>query len=376
MRNSILLLCFLPLFFLQMSCTPDTSDSSMSADAITDEMIGQLLMLGFRGKTIDEVSPAIKEQLQAGQIGNIVLFDYDVPTKKADRNVASPEQVKTLVNDLQSLATTPLMVAIDQEGGRVNRLKPAYGFPALPSAQYLGTLNNLDSTAYYAQLNANNLRSLGINVNFAPVVDLNSNPENPVIGGIERSFSADPAQVIAHSRVWTEAHQAKGILSVLKHFPGHGSSTSDSHVGFTDITNTWQPNELEPYKTLLKEDLLLGVMTAHVFNRSIDSIYPATLSPEYIQGILRDDIGYEGVVFSDDIQMKAVHALFEFDVIIEQALAAGVDILVCGNNLEYDEGMAPKMIATIRRLMEEGKVSPERIMESYERVQAVKGDVY
>lgn len=365
---------FFLLLLLVFSCSPSAEQVGRqdAGEIITDTMIGQMIMIGFRGKSIDEVSPVIKEQIQKGQAGSIVLFDYDVVNKEFDRNIESPGQVRQLVADIQELAPQPLIVAVDQEGGRVNRLKPRYGFPGLPSAQHLGELNNPDSTAYYARLNAENLQSLGFNVNFAPVVDLNVNPGNPVIGGIERSFSADPETVIRHARTWISVHDSLGVASVLKHFPGHGSSTSDSHEGFTDVSNTWQPVELEPYRQLLQTDAAVSVMTAHVYNNRIDSLYPATLSPHYINGLLRDSIGFGGVVFSDDLNMKAVHGLFGFDTIILKSIEAGVDVLTFGNNLEYDESIAPKAIQTIRRLLDEGKISPERIRTSYDRITALK----
>lgn len=358
------------------ACQTDSSPTDTVEEAelvITDSLLGQLIMQGFRGKELDSLSPLIKTQIQQGEIGNIILFDYDVGYRSYDRNIASATQVRQLLSDLQELAPGFLLTAIDQEGGRVMRLKPKYGFPAIPAAQDLGAMGQTDSTSYYAAHNAHKLKELGFNVNFAPVVDLNVNPDNPVIGGIKRSFGADASQVVRHARAWIRSHASRGILSVLKHFPGHGSSESDSHKGFTDVTDSWTAAELAPYKQLLSTEEAVAVMTAHVFNRSIDSLYPATLSSHYIQEILRDSFHYDGVVFSDDLQMKAVHTLYDFETIILQSLNAGVDVLVFGNNLEdYDESLARKTIATIHKLLEEGKISRERILQSYQRVRALK----
>lgn len=367
------------LFFLlatSWSCQADkapatsTQTVELTPADITDQMLGQLIMMGFRGMIFDSLSPLVQEQIQSGEVGHIILFDYDVGYKKAERNIANPEQVKALLTDLQAAAPNKLFTAIDQEGGRVMRLKEKYGFQPLPSAQYLGEQISTDSTSYYAHQNADNLRALGFNVNFAPVVDLNVNPENPVIGKIERSFGASSEQVIAHARAWVAAHERASILSVLKHFPGHGSSEADSHLGFTDVTESWTREELLPYQTLLADDTDLAVMTAHVFNRSIDSIYPATLSPNYIQTILRDSFQYDGLVFSDDLQMNAVSKLYDFETIIRQSLHAGVDMLVFGNNLEnYNEGIAREAIGVMRQLLDRGEISPHRIVQSYERIQ-------
>lgn len=375
MRKSILGLLW-AILFVVCGCggvEQAPPESTEELTPITDQMLGQLIMQGFRGMEIDSLSPLVKEQLAAGEIGNIILFDYDVGYRSYGRNIASPEQVKKLLADLQDLSPEYLLTAIDQEGGRVTRLRPAYGFPELASAQDMGMQSTTDSTTYFATKNAETLAALGFNVNFAPVVDLNVNPDNPVIGGIKRSFGAETTTVVEHARAWIGPHAQSGILSVLKHFPGHGSSESDSHKGFTDVTASWTPEELMPYRELLSTEDAVAVMTAHVFNRSIDSIYPATLSPHYIQGILRDSFHYDGVVFSDDLQMNAVNKLYEFEVIIQQSIKAGVDVLVFGNNLEdYDESLARKAIQTIRKLLAEGKISEERLRESHQRVMALK----
>ena len=370
------LLLFLTGLLLTTSCQPTSSAESSTDDAtpqITDAMLGQLIMQGFRGLKIDSVSPIIKDQLANGEIGNIILFDYDVGLKRYGRNIDSPPQVEQLLTDLQALAPGFLLTAIDQEGGRVTRLRPVYGFPEIAAAQDMGAKENTDSTTYYATQNATNLKKLGFNVNFAPVVDINVNPDNPVIGKIKRSYGATTGQVVRHARAWIIPHAYEGILSVLKHFPGHGSSQSDSHKGFTDVTATWTPEELEPFEQLLASEEALAVMTAHVFNRTIDSIYPATLSPHYIQAMLRDSFHYDGVVFSDDLQMNAVNKLYDFETIIKQSILAGVDMLVFGNNLEdYDETLARRTIATLRKLLDSGEIPAERILESYQRITNLK----
>lgn len=363
------------LALLTISCQPEglpnATTEEVTRDTLSTAEIGQLLMVGFRGKEIDSVSTAVKNQIQVGEIGHIILFDYDYDRKIYDRNIDSAAQVQQLLSNLQALAPAPLLKAVDQEGGRVMRLKERYGFPAIPSAQALGELQDLDSTRYYAQRNAQSLRELGLNVNFAPVVDLNINPDNPVIGGIGRSFGATTDEVVQQAKAWIAPHAEAGVLSVLKHFPGHGSSEADSHKGIADVTNTWSKEELKPYEQLLDSAQLVAVMTAHVFNRSIDSIYPATLSPHYIRGILREQLHYDGLVFSDDMQMKAVSAEFGLKTAIRQAILAGVDVLVFGNNLNYDETIARKAIGIIQELLAEGSITTERLRQSIARVQQI-----
>ena len=362
-------LLILLLSFFIFSCensTPSSPTPPTKEELKT--MIGQMIMIGCRGKTPEQVSPKIINHLEKGNVGGIILFDYDVIKKAFDRNIESPEQVKTLVQHLHQKSKTPLMMAVDQEGGVVNRLKPKYGFPRSVSAKYLGDLNNTDSTKYYATLNAKTLKELGFNVNFSPVVDIDLNPNNPVIGKHERSYSNNVNTIVKHASTWIKEHADQGILSTLKHFPGHGSSDADSHEGFTDVTKQWQRIELEPFQKVLQKNPSTAVMTAHVFNSQLDTLYPATLSDKVIDDILRKDFQFDGIIFSDDLQMKAVHQLFDFETIIKRSLIAGVDILVFGNNLEYDEDIPDRVIETVLKLIEAGEISTERIQASYDRI--------
>ncbi len=197
---------------LLSSCSDDNSvNTPVGIDTNDIKMkIGQMLMVGFRGMSIDENS-TISKDLKAGRVGGVILFDKDAALGIYDRNIKSPEQVQSLVAALKSYSTYKLLVAIDQEGGKVNRLKTGYGFPSSVSQQYLGTLDNIDSTAYYAKRTAETLKSLGINLNFAPVVDLNVNPESPAIGKVERSFSAAPTIVAKHSQIIIDEHKKLNI---------------------------------------------------------------------------------------------------------------------------------------------------------------------
>ena len=188
---------------------------------------------------------------------------------------------------------------------------------------------------------AKTLAAAGINHNLAPVVDINSNPANPVIGALGRSFSADPAVVIAQARAFIEAHHAHDVTTTLKHFPGHGSSQADSHLGLVDVSATWQRDELEPYRVLIGEGIVDTVMTAHVFNTQLDPTYPATLSKATITGILRDELGFDGVVITDDMNMQAITSQYGFEQAAVLAVQAGADLLAYGNNLVYDPRRRP-----------------------------------
>lgn len=333
--------------------------------------IGQMLMTGFRGMSTEE-APEVVADIEHGRIGGVILFDYDLPLRSPVRNIKSPEQLQQLTRSLQDHATTPLFIAIDQEGGRVCRLKPSRGFPITPSAASLGDINDPDSTYRSAVRTATLLSDLHINMNFAPVLDLATNPDNPVIAKLGRSFSKNPSTVALHAQQTIDAMERHGIIPAVKHFPGHGSSRQDTHLDFTDVTGTWEPEELEPYRTLFQEGYDGLVMTAHVFNGRLDQEHPATLSHNILQGLLRDSLGFRGVVVSDDMQMQAIAAHYSLEDAILLTLNAGVDILLFANNSSYDPLIASKASAIIQQLVNDGKVSRERIDESWKRIMELK----
>ncbi len=346
--------------------------SQRAPDPGLDAKIGQMIMVGFRGLELRDDNPVVAD-LEQRQVGGIILFDYDVPSKTPVRNISSAEQVRKLTADLKSRARLPLIIAIDQEGGRVNRLKERFGFPQNISAKEMAAGHGTELTERYAEQTAKLLSELGINLNFAPVVDLNTNPDNPVIGKIERSFSADPSIVTAHAEAWIEAHRKHGILSALKHFPGHGSSRADSHLGFVDVTESWKPVELEPYRSLIGDGLVDIVMTAHIFNSRLDPKYPATLSKAVVSDLLRGELKYDGVVVSDDMQMKAISGHYGLETAVEQAINAGIDMLVFGNNAErFEPDIAERAVAVIKSLVASGRISKQRIDESHARIMKLK----
>ncbi|NTV02342.1 MAG: glycoside hydrolase family 3 [Chlorobiaceae bacterium] len=357
---------------LLLLATPSHAGAAHRKPDSLSVKIGQMLMVGFRGLGA-ESEPRLADDIRKRHIGGVVLFDYDVPSASPVRNIESAAQVQRLVDGLQGMARVPLFIAIDQEGGRICRLKPARGFPPSVSAAHLGRLDNADSTRQAAATTAALLQSLKINMDFAPDVDLNTNPENPVIGKLERSFSANPDVVTRQAKIFVDEFHAAGVIPVLKHFPGHGSSTKDTHKAFTDVTATWSKTELEPYRNLVSEGYEDAVMTAHVFNARLDSSNPATLSNAVVDGVLRREIGFGGVVFSDDMQMQAISGRYGLEAAIRLAIGAGVDILIFGNNASaYDPQIAETATAIIRKLVKSGTITPERIDRSYRRIMKLK----
>lgn len=351
------------------------SQASPSTNAETlDYKIAQMLMIGFTGGEIAPSNPVVRDIRDRG-VGGVYLIDYSTPATAQYSNVRSPEQLKALTSSLQGLAKgwpMPLLIGTDQEGGQVVRLKTKYGFPATVTQQYLGYLNKLATTRQYALTTAKTLSSNGLNLNFAPVVDVNTNPNNPVIGRVGRSFSADPSIVANHSLEVIKAHHEQGVMTTLKHFPGHGSSRSDSHLGFVDVTGTWSKIELQPYSKIIAAGQCDLVMTAHIFNSNLDSSLPATLSKATVTGLLRGQLGYYGVVISDDMQMKAISSRYTLEQALRLSINAGVDIITLSPIRVYQPDLASRPIAIIKGLVQSGAISEARIDESYARIKALK----
>lgn len=336
------------------------------------DKIGQLLMVGFRGAQPKECDLIVRD-IREHQIGGIVLFDQEMAERSIKhRNIESPGQVSELVESLQTHAEVPLLVSIDQEGGRVNRLKPAYGFPGSLSHEELGRLNNPAETYRHAEATAKTLAGLGINLNLAPVVDLDANPDNPIIKGKGRSFSSDPDTVSRQAGEFIKAHRAQGILTCAKHFPGHGSAAGDTHLGLVDSTNTWNERELIPFQRLIEAGLCDMIMSAHIFNAKLDPAHPATLSRAVITDLLRGKLGFEGVISSDDLEMKAISDHYGLERSVPAALEAGIDMLCFGNNLSYDPDIVPKVIDILQQAVKSGRITETRIDVSYQRVRALK----
>ncbi len=354
------------------SPTPEPTPSPSPAGPGLRERIGQMLVVGFRGLTPEEAAPT-RDLIAAGTLGGVILFSVDQPTG-GPRNVESPEQLRALIADMAAAApaTTPLLVAVDEEGGQVARLGPQHGFPPTRSAAELGQ-GTPSETRDAAAAIARTLAEVGVTLNLAPVVDLAVNPDNPIIAGIGRSFSADPAVVTSHARAFIEAHHAAGIRSAIKHFPGQGSATGDTHLGIVDVTDEWTDVELEPFRTLVADGLPDAVLTAHIFNATLDPDHPATLSHATVDGLLRHDIGFDRAVISDDLQMGAIRDAYGFDEAVALAIEAGIDLLLVANQIVYEPDVATRIVDLVEGLVREGRISEARIDASYRRILALKG---
>ena len=330
-----------------------------------DLKIGQMIMIGLPKA---EVDTAVLLEVQTGKAGSIILFEKNIPKTNSFAGL------KKIVWTYQKAATIPLFLGIDQEGGKVNRLKEKYGFPRSISAAAMGRSKGLDSVRFYSESTASTLAGLGFNVNFAPVVDLAVNPENTVIVKVERSFSAQEDTVVMMAKEFIKQHRKYRVITVLKHFPGHGSSREDTHFGIADVTNTWSERELKPYKALLDSGYADAVMTSHIVNRKLDNrAYPGTLSNRVMDSLLRKGMGYNGVIFSDDMQMNAIAKQYGLEESIKLSINAGVDILCFSNNIHTtEERTVDKVHSIIRHFVETGDIKMERIDESYRRIMKLK----
>ena len=337
-----------------------------SAEVTLEQKIGQMLILGFPGRSVSDEWPRhIHKMLKAGEIGGVILFE---------RNISSPKQVKKLNTYFKSASSDPVpFIAIDQEGGRVQRLHEGNGFFDTPSAENLGTKDPTFAAMAYQNMSRQLARS-GFNVNFGPVVDLNINKRNPIIAQKQRSYGSNPDRVIKYAQAFIAAHKEAGVLTAAKHFPGHGSSKADSHRGFTDVTKTWRENELKPYAYFAGTKSVDMIMVGHIYHPRFSSKpgEPASLSSKAIKGELRKKLKFSGLVISDDMEMKAITKYYGFDESIVSAIAAGNDLIIHSNHVKPDKNIAKRAIKAVLKAVRENRISLNQIDESYLRIMRAK----
>lgn len=341
--------------------------------------LGELLLVGFGGTQV-EGNDEVRSLVCDVKVGGLILFERDARSGEA-RNISSPEQVRQLTSDLQALARQctgrRLLIAADNEGGAVMRLSTRLGYLPMPPPQALGDAGDPAATALESRRMGATLREAGINWNLAPVVDVAVNPLNPAVVTLGRTFSSDPQQVIIQARAFIQGMHEAGVLTTLKHFPGHGSSRTDSHHGFVDVTETADLTiELAPYRALIKEGLADSIMTAHVFNRGLDPWNPATLSRFTIKRYLRGKLDYKGLVVSDDLLMGAIRQQYGVEEASILALQASVDMLLISQNQgRVERGAAERVIAAVRGAVSDGRLSPKALATSIQRVRALRSRI-
>jgi beta-N-acetylhexosaminidase len=337
-----------------------------------EQMAGQMIVVGFTGDSEgDKGVKAAREEIAAGTLGGVMYLKT---------NVASLKAVKAMNEAFRAASPNlPPFITLDQEGGAVERLTEDVGFEEIPNAKAIAASNDpKQAEAIYADL-AKKIAAVGFTVNFGPVADLDVNPNNQIIAKFGRAFGKTSEMVAAYDAAFIEGHHAAGLLTALKHFPGHGSSTADSHEGFVDITKTWDKSELGPYKALIDEGLADFVMVGHLYHADYagkgSEKLPASLSPEWITGVLRDELGFNGVVISDDLEMGAIREHFGLKETVTRAVRAGMDVLLFSNTADNRASLAGEIRAILVAEAEADPAFAARIEESYKRIVALKGRI-
>jgi len=326
------------------------------------EKLGQLLIIGIRGTSLTEEE---SEFIITNNIGGVILFA---------RNIQSPEQVHALCSSIQALRhrmkdKMPLFIGIDQEGGRVARLKAP--FTLWPPLAHLGKLDSTSVAFRFAMDMGSELRAVGVNLDFAPCVDVLTNPKNQVIG--DRAISTDPEQVAKIASALVRGYIKSGIIPCAKHFPGHGNTLLDSHedLPVEDISlDRLKSVELVPFKKVFRARLDM-VMTAHIKFPAVDPEYPVTLSEKFLKGMLRNELRFRNLIISDDLDMKALAKNYPVEKIPVMALQAGCDILLYCNNFEHPQ----VAMDALMKAAKDHTVSGKQIDESYGRVVALKKEM-
>lgn len=315
------------------------------------QLAGQALMVDVAGPRLGEEEAAFLQQLGARAI---CLFR---------RNVPDEASIRRLIADLQCALGEDILIGMDQEGGAVMR---TLFLPAAPSAMALGAVDDAELAEKVGAAVARGLASLGVNWNFAPVLDLNNNPANPVIS--ERSFGEDPLKATRLARAWINGHLSEGVACCVKHFPGHGDTHTDSHLDLPVVDKPkaeLRDYELSPFAALA--DLAPGMMSAHIRFPTLDADWPATLSPAILQQLLREQLGYQGVVITDGMNMKAIRERWGQAQGSAQALAAGADLSLV---LQFPDEMEESKQALIAAVAA-GRLSEARLQEAAARVDAL-----
>lgn len=331
-----------------------------------EQMAGQMIVVGFVGDSVDDKSVvATRAEIASGDIGGVMFLKTNVASRSAV--IAMNEAFRAAAPDLRPF------IALDQEGGVVERLTEAVGFTEIPSATAIASTIPASQVRPLFDAQARGIADWGFSVNFAPVVDLHLNPDNQVIGQFGRSFGSGANTVTAYAEQVIAAHRAAGVLTALKHYPGHGSSSADSHEGYVDVTRTWSDIELEPYRNLIAGGYADFVMVGHLIDTEIDpSGVPSSLSHVWITDTLRNSLGFKGVVITDDLEMGAVRDHYGLEETVVRAVKAGVDVLLFSNTVKPRTSLGAEVRAILVKEAEADPAFKARIEESYKRIVALK----
>ncbi len=335
-----------------------------------EQKTGQMIMVAFNGTNANDAHvKSVRSELKAGLLGGVII---------GGANVENPDQLKSLMAALQQSANQgqqksgqKTLFAVDQEGGIVARLSAKKGFGKYYRPLDIAQKNDIAYARKIWKKMACELKDYGLNFNLAPVVDLNIVPNSPAIGRWGRSFSEDPKIVTKWAEIFMDSQRECGVLTSLKHFPGHGSAAGDTHEGFVDVTNSWKESELKPYIDLIAKGKVDTIMTAHVVNKNFSPM-PATLAPEVLNGLLRSQLNYQDVIITDDLMMGAIDKYYNFDERLVKAVQAGADILLiaAAKNPEVDNAASARQ--ALMTAVKNGELSEKDIDRAYRRIVKLK----
>jgi beta-N-acetylhexosaminidase len=359
-----------PVSARPVSAPPTAAPRQVDEPALRRK-ISSLLVVGFRGESLNQ-NDWIMQAVRNG-LGGVILFDRDLQTDEV-RNISSPGQAKALVKSLRDASPGGrLIVSIDQEGGQITRLNPSNGFPAIQSQAEIGAANNTATTQAWARTLVNELTSIGVNLNYTPVVDMNVNPNSPAIGQLGRSFSANADVVVKNATEEIQVHRAANVKTVLKHFPGSGSATGNTDFAAVNVSDTWHRNELEPFQKLIASGNADSIMAAHVVNTQLDpSGRPASLSRPIVTDLLRGQLGYRGPIVSDDMQAVAITSQFSGEQATTFAFEAGLDLLIFANQQVFNPNIIEETLKTVVNLVRRGQITEAQIDQAVARVDTLR----
>jgi beta-N-acetylhexosaminidase len=336
------------------------------------ELIGRSLVFGFRGSSLDQSHTREEiDILKAAHCKGVILFDHDI-AGNCPRNIENPTQLTQLIKDLRHELGEDLVVVVDQEGGQVSRLKEENGFHPSESAAETATWDDQDLRAHVLRW-ALKLNLYGIDLNLAPCVDLSIERLSPIIAEKDRSFGRDHDLIVRCSSAFIEMHHKANIACCIKHYPGHGSSLIDTHLGLSDITDSHVREEERVFGSLINRfGDTIAVMPGHLIHRGVDENLPASLSPAHLKGVLRTTLRFDGPIVSDSLDMRAIRANYGEGEAALLALIAGCDLIVDGFNAPgYREpGGVQRVVDTIGEAIRSGRWAngEQSLAESSERV--------
>ncbi|XWN36050.1 MAG: glycoside hydrolase family 3 N-terminal domain-containing protein [Balneola sp.] len=350
-------------FFISSCSSEKPVEKTIS---FTDKELGQMLVVGFRGTEINSKSPIVQD-IKERNLGGVILYNYDYQTKSYNKNIESPDQLLQLNSALVGYSINPPFISVEHDGSEYSALHSLY--PSMENIfeqnSFSDTLKVINNSRRFAQ----EFMVVGINTNMHPVLDLkNQNSSNRAL------FSSDPKKVTEIANIILDEYDTEKLLSVPKYFPGYSAEYAPADSA-DNITSIWSDDFLTPYINLFEKRTIRAIQTSHATNGKIDSDWPGTFSQLTISGLLRDSLKFEGVVFSDDLQKPIITSHYDLEISILQSINAGVDVLVFGNNFEYDEDIAKKAISIIQKLLKEGKIKPETIEAALSRIDQLKQDV-